>query len=95
VVAGLLGRIEKRSGLMDPIEARAALVNGLEHSEMISFAEAIEEAFGFGSVRHVLRFFEKPWKWDAEYAEWVTVGRPMDYTQDGWAKFTNVVQGLA
>lgn len=23
-------------------------------------------------------YFEKPWKWDREYARWVELGRPMD-----------------
>lgn len=31
---------------------------------------------GSTSVKDVLDYFEKPWKWDPEHEEWVAGGRP-------------------
>ena len=56
----------------------------MDHSELNAFAQAMATADGFrgderdDDVRNVLRFFEKPWNWTAEYRDWVQQGRPAE-----------------
>ncbi len=56
-------------------------MNWYSLSELVSFAHVLKtlDAFvvpGGDEADELLRFFEKPWKWDAEHEAWVRLGRP-------------------
>lgn len=61
---------------------------------LLNFARSLQEADAFGGeISNVLDFFEKPWKQENEYVAWVEAGKPTDDSEDGWAKFSEAVQG--
>ncbi len=42
--------------------------------EIVSFATFLDSESYFESTSHMLRFFEKPWKWNTEYECWKLLG---------------------
>ncbi len=45
------------------------------HAELGEVGAMLSEVFGW-DVEDALRFLEKPWKWNAERAKWIALGRP-------------------
>lgn len=55
-----------------------------DHGELIAFATALHGWGAFhGNSHQVIKFFEKPWKWEVAHHVWVAAGRPMP-EEDGW-----------
>ena len=52
-----------------------------EQDQLLAFARALGNGGSFAgdSFESVLRFFERPWKWDGAYQEWCRQGRPRSF----------------
>lgn len=60
---------------------KAALAAGFwftDYSELLTFASVLTEAGAFADPKGLLYFFEKPWKWETEHANWVKLGKPLE-----------------
>ncbi len=59
-----------------------------DHEEVLNFARILDEAGRFGSVSDVLYYFEKPYKWTADYELWQRMGEPTSDNPKAWDDFT-------
>lgn len=58
-----------------------------DYTEVVTFGGILADVDALATVREVLEYFEKPWKWTSEYDAWARHGRPLDDEQPGWAAF--------
>lgn len=67
-----------------------------QHSdERNTFARVLVEAGLVPDVDGILDFYEKPYKWDDDYALWVRFGRPTSDDEIVWEKFVDEVIGMS
>lgn len=53
-----------------------------DHREVVDFASVMVDADRLSTPSDVVYFFEKPWKWDPDFAVWAAAGRPVGPSPD-------------
>ncbi|MBC7299461.1 hypothetical protein [Nocardia salmonicida] len=54
-----------------------------DHSTLVGFAHILTAADWLTTTTDVIDYFDKPWKWGEQHAQWAAAGRPEPDT-DGW-----------
>lgn len=52
------------------------------HENLVMLATALDDDCRFNETGDVIRFFEKPWKWEPEWDRWVAAGKPAEFDFD-------------
>lgn len=64
------------------------------HDNLVGFGGVLDDAGFFANTKDLLYFFEKPWKWGAEYVIWESFGKP-DREDPNWIAFSDQIAALS